>query len=188
MIYRLPTKEEWKLACGPDPDDLDEYAWYARNSGEMLHEVAQKKSNKFGLYDMLGNVQEWSSDAFRPGGYERAALGGSYSSEPLYCRAGQYDGYSPYRVKNNLGFRLARPTAPPDDSPCSFKKINELLWVQTTPVTRACWQNIMGSIPNNTDNQLVTGDPKNAPITYVSWNHCQVFIRRLNDDTRKESK
>ncbi|MCQ2610863.1 MAG: formylglycine-generating enzyme family protein [Treponema sp.] len=67
--FRLPTIEEWKYAAkgGEDfryagSDDLNEVAWYKENSDGKPHAVAQKKPNKYGLYDMTGNVCEWCWD------------------------------------------------------------------------------------------------------------------------------
>jgi formylglycine-generating enzyme required for sulfatase activity len=68
--YRLPTEAEWELACragveGPwkiDRAELDKSAWYAGNSKQVTHPVGTKLPNKYGLYDMLGNVGEWAID------------------------------------------------------------------------------------------------------------------------------
>lgn len=69
--YRLPTEAEWELACrtgqtGPwkplDKATLEKSAWYAGNAGKLTHPVGKKAPNKFGLYDMLGNVGEWATD------------------------------------------------------------------------------------------------------------------------------
>ncbi len=68
--YRVPTEAEWEFACragdmGPMKMTsalLESNSWYERNSKEKTHPVGKKLPNKFGLYDMLGNVGEWCTD------------------------------------------------------------------------------------------------------------------------------
>ena len=71
--YRLPTEAEWEYACragAGDPPvgraELEAVAWYADNSGETTHPVGEKKTNAWGLHDLLGNVAEWTLDAYGP--------------------------------------------------------------------------------------------------------------------------
>ena len=74
IFYRLPSEAEWEYACkagtttafyfGDDSTQLDKYAWYKNNSNNKFQKVKQKLPNAWGLYDMLGNVAEWTLDHY----------------------------------------------------------------------------------------------------------------------------
>jgi len=112
VFYRLPTEAEWEYACKEanqqgslaSTSALDEYAWFYQNSFEKYHPIGQKKPNARGLYDMLGNVAEWTLDFYEinylenlagsvavnpwappPRRHSRTVRGGSYDSNATEC-------------------------------------------------------------------------------------------------------
>ena len=153
-FYRLPTEAEWEYACraGSTSDipsgQLGEYAWYAANSPEgnftrgTYHKVGTKKPNAWGLYDMLGNVMEWTLDQYAPytdapavnpwvkatTPYPHAVRGGSWNDDESKVRcAARVASEAPWKKQDPqlpksiwymtdaqwLGFRLVRPATLP---------------------------------------------------------------------------
>lgn len=123
--YRLPTVDEWTYAAKggqnlkySGSDDIDEVAWYNKNSNSP-QDVATKKANGYGLYDMTGNVCEWCvKDKYSKSYWY--VQGGSYRHDESKCEI--YSGYwyrryplfsegywrYPFEGDDNLGLRLVR--------------------------------------------------------------------------------
>ena len=110
--YRLPAEAEWEYASragstnrfsyGDDPGytQLANYAWYSANSGGTTHAVGGMLPNRWGLYDMIGNIWEWCADWLGnyPGGSvsdpqgsssgsNGVLRGGDWNGGGLYCRS-----------------------------------------------------------------------------------------------------
>ena len=121
-VYRLPTEAEWEYAARAG-GGFQGGAWTSETSGGRTHAVAIQEANAWGLYDMLGNVLEWTQDAYVYGDYPggasvdpqgpsagsfRVQRGSSWDESAAYASParlaiGQPDGH--YR---SLGFRLVR--------------------------------------------------------------------------------
>lgn len=113
--FRLPTAEEWEHACraGGTGDwgkrtngaegPLDVMGWYIANSGDETHPVAQKEPNAWGLYDMHGNVYEWTATVLLRG---RVIAGGSWINTSGDCEAKHVDLKFPTEKSETIGFRL----------------------------------------------------------------------------------
>jgi formylglycine-generating enzyme required for sulfatase activity len=116
--YRLPSDEEWEYACLGDKKTtycggitFDKVGWYEGNSGETTHPAGKKKPNSYGLYDMSGNVWEWTLDDVK--GYDLyVSRGGGWDSsldviEYLGGISGRNSG-GPAGRNYKVGFRLVR--------------------------------------------------------------------------------
>jgi formylglycine-generating enzyme required for sulfatase activity len=105
---RLPTEQEWEYAAragttGARYGSLDAVAWYDDNSGGTTHPVGLKQVNAFGLYDMLGNVWEWTSSDYDP--KAKVVRGGSWGGNARAVRASYRGGDGPAYRSRILGFR-----------------------------------------------------------------------------------
>ena len=98
---------------------MNSVAWTDSNSGDRTHTVGQKQANGFGIYDMSGNVREWTcsgSDEDYRGGERQCAnnaslyvtRGGSWYGAPRSARSADRNVHSPSDRGDLLGFRVAR--------------------------------------------------------------------------------
>jgi formylglycine-generating enzyme required for sulfatase activity len=134
--YRLPTEEEWEYACRAKTTTeyywgnriKKDYCWFSENSENRVHPAGQKKPNAFGLYDMIGNVDEWCWDWYDYMGiskhtltdnpaiklselikdWDRACRGGSFGSSSQGCQSALRGCHPPKFGNKCLGFRLVR--------------------------------------------------------------------------------
>jgi len=143
---RLPFEEEWEHACragsrsrywnGDGEEDLAEVAWYYLNALERTHRVGEKPANPLGLYDVHGNVLEWtlslSTDSYEGRGDgisgDLEAIGistdeGGFEGRRVMRGGGCWDGastaraaYRGFRVPSVVGedqdFRVVLPAVP----------------------------------------------------------------------------
>lgn len=119
--YRLPTEEEWEYACRAGTTTpyfceftaLKYHAWFYDNSGSKTHPVALKYPNKRGLYDMHGNVWEWTSSLYSSKGSYRVLRGGSWDGGAQLLRSALRNYGGPGYRGENVGFRLVRTPCNP---------------------------------------------------------------------------
>lgn len=125
---RIPTEAEWEYAARggkksrgytySGSNDMNEAGWYTKNSGGRLHNVGEKKPNELGIYDMSGNVWEWTADWY--GAYSKEAQTNPTGpaqgkvrvrrGASAFCTAHNTRSANrstpPREVRHNLGFRV----------------------------------------------------------------------------------
>lgn len=134
--YRLPSEAEWEYACragGRDEycggNNLDALGWChaAAKPVRSTNPVARKQANAWGLYDMSGNVDEWTQDcqnynysgapndgsAWTGGDCSiRVTRGGSWDGISHSARSASRVWFTSSLQHRSFGFRLARTLSP----------------------------------------------------------------------------
>ena len=173
--YRLPTVEEWLYAAKGGKNyrysgsyDIDKVAWYEGNSNDVVHPVAQKNSNGYGLYDMSGNVSEWCWDS---DGNERYYSGSYYGNYSNNCKVdeGLFHDYADFR-DNSIGFRIVRSNYGSLDM---VKIPGKDYSIGKTEVTQKLYESIMGENPSEFKG-------KNNPVEKVSFFDAIYFCNKLS--------
>ncbi len=132
QTVKLPSEAQWEYACragstgkycfGDDVNQLENYAWYDKNSGSKTHPVGEKLANSWGLYDMHGNALEWCEDVWHENyngaptvgsawltcGEQniRALRGSSFSTNGINCRSACRRRNVAGNRMYNFGFRV----------------------------------------------------------------------------------
>lgn len=113
LNFYIPSYPQWLYAaylgnkdivspyCGGTK--LDEVAWYKGNSSNTLHPVKQKSPNALGIYDMSGNVSEWTLSGSDPLFY---VMGGGFDSDSTCCEMDKYEIDHAKIKMSSLGLRL----------------------------------------------------------------------------------
>jgi len=141
----LPTSAQWEFACRagvPGPINVvnasvNDVAWHSGNAGGRAHPVGEKLPNAYGLYDMLGNLEEWMLDVFfvdppyvkdfetggeyrdpigLPSGSKygsnRTTMGGSWSRPDSQSTSTFITSQDDWKSDPAMGFRLCCPIDP----------------------------------------------------------------------------
>ena len=169
-FYRLPSEAEWEYACkagtetvyffGDKPKSMKEYAWHEKNSDRKFHAGGLLKPNPFGLYDMYGNVSEWTLDQYQSDFYAsiegeainpwcrptalhpRTVRGGSYRDPVTEMRSSN-------RIESTLDWKKRDPQIPKSfwwntDSPFVGFRIIRPYNTPSPEEQAAFWEAVLG--------------------------------------------
>lgn len=184
--FRLPTADEFIYAAQggqsylyAGSDNLDEVAWYEKNSGGATHPVAKKKPNGYGLYDMNGNVREWLGNKINEDQ-------NWYEGGGAYCNVNRQIYH--HLCYDDIGFRIVLSL--PEKNKTSYKEKNlnkndlELTMVEipqlkismlNSQVTQDLFETIMGYNPVESVSDRAPYKPVNT-----TWYEAVIFCNKLS--------
>lgn len=205
--FRLPTESEWEYAARAggngefpwggwqDSAAAREHAWYSGNSGNAVHPAARLRPNAFGLYDMAGNVMEWTNDW--KAAYPRSGLvdfagardPGPESDSPVKggafkfglrelrpaARSAIYAAIRSSRAEY-VGFRcaLGAVDAPRFSSPSGALAVTDAILLETTRL-----QNLVEGRPAKL--VFVNASPERRHLAYVDYRVHPPRVREFED-------
>jgi formylglycine-generating enzyme required for sulfatase activity len=212
--YRLPTQAQWEHAYRAGNSGTfyfgstwdNNFGWTSENANNYTHQVGLKIANRNNLYDMAGNVLEWTWDNVS-GGNNRYLRGGRYNNSSGAATATYQEQLNPQNRLNYAGLRVVRPTSdiPPPDNRVPPVTTPEMVFIPygglidntrygdfyigKYEITQSEWQTVMGNpaqnnisaIPSQFTSNADTGeDQARRPVERVSWYAAIVFCNRLS--------
>lgn len=206
--YRLPTESEWEYAARgassslpfsavADSSNAGKYAWFMANSSGRTHVVGTRLPNSLGLYDMAGNVFEWTNDwkcmydgenitnslgALQPdNAYEKVIKGGSYNYPLMYLRPSHRSATYATQLSTAceyIGFRCARGPI------LNVEYIGSVQSAVTNPVTIVAGANDLLSYigTSNVKIVFVNVTENNRTLCYVDFSRTFPALWEFPDD------
>jgi uncharacterized protein (TIGR02171 family) len=204
--YRLPTESEWEFAARGASSNLPyatpadstaalAAAWFAENSADSCHPVALLKPNSLGLYDMAGNVYQWTGDwkcpyntkgttnsigaQYADSNYERTIKGGSFEHGMLYLRPSRRSATYPVSLVTAcefIGFRCVQGVIP---TPNYISADTSVLQTNPVALTATSVQGFLGT--NTAKLAFVNVTGANRTLCTVNFSQLHPAVYEFTD-------
>lgn len=199
--YRLPTEAEWEYACRAGtttayytgatlPAEMQRAQKTNRNLEYVNLTVGTTTPNKFGLYDMHGNVEEWCQDWYGPysanaqtnpggpsDGLYKVTRGGSHNTPVKYLRSANRMAATPDDFHTQIGFRVVESdtelsySAPDATVPLNMRNVKQdKIWTAqgTTSPSEPFWLEPIPFVVKPTDNTPFYSHNHQPAITWCN--------------------